>query len=630
MNIISIEVRRGPGRGRGSGVRIAVLVKQVPRVEEMELVEGRLRREGIALEMNAYCRRAVSKGVELAAGGHCAVFTLGPPSAADVLREAVAWGADEGVLISDPAFIGSDTLATARALAAALQSWGPWDLILTGRNSIDADTGQVGPELAELLDLPFVAGVRQLDVDGWIATAESELDDGWRAVTVDLPAVLSVAERLTEPCKVGPEGRAVVDPSRLSTIRADELGPGPWGAAGSPTVVGDVRVMEVARRRLVLDGDPGSQVDRAVEFLESWGALTGLVHGAPPARLMPRQDLPGASGDRPRHPDVAVMPGRMPPQPGVVAVVVEPDRSRLAEELLGGARQLAAEIGAEVVVVGPDLGDRTRLAAGGAHRALSITHTEVEEDVADALAGWCRGEAPWAVLLPGTLWGREIGARLAAHMGYGLTGDAVSLSVEDGRLVAWKPALGGRLVAAVRSESPVQLVTVRPGVLHPSERGVRHQIPETELTGRARRRVRVIDSGRDDDVEALLSARAVVAVGTGVEPDAYPDLAPLLAALGAELAATRKVTDRRWLPRARQVGLTGHSVAPDVYVALALSGKFNHMVGTRGAGTVVAVNSDPAAAVFEWSDIGIVADWREVVPRLTGALARRREAATAL
>src|SRR5437868_1360236 len=126
--------------------------------------DGRLRRDGIEPEMNPYCRRAVSKAVELAAtraGSHVVVFTLGPPSADDTLREAIAWGLDAGVditgvLVTDPAFAGSDTLATAKALTAALNRvastrGGPFDLVLAGRNSVDADTGQVGPELAELL-----------------------------------------------------------------------------------------------------------------------------------------------------------------------------------------------------------------------------------------------------------------------------------------------------------------------------------------------------------------------------------------------------------------------------------------------------------------------------------------------
>ena len=122
-------------------LRVAALVKQIPRFEQMTLrPDGRLSREGVELEMNAYCRRAVSVGVALAraSAGSCAVYTLGPPSAEDVLREAIVCGADRGVLITDPAFAGSDTLATARALAAALRRDQPFDVVVAGRNSVDA------------------------------------------------------------------------------------------------------------------------------------------------------------------------------------------------------------------------------------------------------------------------------------------------------------------------------------------------------------------------------------------------------------------------------------------------------------------------------------------------------------
>ena len=140
-------------------MRIAVLVKQIPTPESLVLRDGRLVRDGVDLEVNAYCRRANSKAVELAGSdGEVVVFTMGPPAAAGALREMIACGASRAVHLCDPAFAGSDTLATARALAAAISTEGPFDLVLCGLNSLDADTGQVGPEVAELLGLPFVAG----------------------------------------------------------------------------------------------------------------------------------------------------------------------------------------------------------------------------------------------------------------------------------------------------------------------------------------------------------------------------------------------------------------------------------------------------------------------------------------
>ena len=105
----------------------------------------------------------------------------------------------------------------------------------------------------------------------------------------------------------------------------------------------------------------------------------------------------------------------------------------------------------------------------------------------------------------------------------------------------------------------------------------------------------MVSRRRDDDVEVLARAEMVIGVGAAVPPDEYALLSPLAALLDAELAATRKVTDNGWAPRSRQVGITGRSIAPRLYVALGLSGKFNHVVGVRGAGTILAINHDPDA-----------------------------------
>ncbi len=256
-------------RAAGDPLRVASLAKQVPLAESLRLEDGRLVRTGVGVEMNPYCRRAVAQGVTLArqTRGSCTVLTLGPPGAEDVLREALAWGADAGLHLCDPAFAGSDSLATALTLVAALRRHGPFDLVLLGRNSIDGETGQVGPELAQLLDLPFAGGVRRLEDAGGHLRLQLELDDGMQEVEVELPAVLSVAERLCDPCKVDPEGRAAVPGSLISRLGADDLGPGPWGASASPTVVGPTRPMEHQRARLVVHGPLGEQVDAAVRLL---------------------------------------------------------------------------------------------------------------------------------------------------------------------------------------------------------------------------------------------------------------------------------------------------------------------------------------------------------------------------
>ena len=595
-------------------MRIAALVKQIPKFEELELgPDGRLRRDGIDLEMNAYCRRAVAKAVELASerpGSDVTVITLGPQAAEDVLREAIAWGLDRdvdinGVLVTDRAFAGSDTLATARALAATIEHEGPFDLVLTGRNSVDADTGQVGPELAELLDLPFLTGVRFLAVTDDRVEARLEHDDGWVQAEVRLPAVLSTAERLIDPSKVDPEGRARVPAERIRTLTASDLGPGPWGQEASPTWVGPVKLL--AHQRLHRRADAGTplaqQVRDAVELLVERGALA-------------HEDTTGTSD---------AVPGPSGTDGRVVAVVVEPDRAHATRELIGTAARLARDIAGRVVAftVRIDAGEADEYASWGADEIAHAPVANVEDDVALALSGWAADAQPWAVLLGSTAWGREVASRTAARLGAGLTGDAVDLEVDGDRLVAWKPAFGGQLLAAITATSPVQMATVRAGVLPTlAPRAVTRDIPTTAVPAESRGRVNVLLRSRDDDIEVLADAEAVIGVGTGVPPDAYDELEPLRVALGAEFGATRKVTDKGWLPRARQIGITGRAIAPRLFVSLGASAKFNHMMGVRAAGTVLAINPDPDALVFDAADAGIVGDWHDAVPLLVDHLDR--------
>jgi electron transfer flavoprotein alpha subunit len=604
-------------------VRIAVVVKQVPTFTEMALDDdGRLVRAGLPLELNPYCRRAVSQAVHLAAAGAAAaaaggsrtgvtVMTLGPPSAEDVLRESIAWATArgveaDGILVSDPAFAGSDTLATARALAAALRRAGPFDLILTGRNSVDADTGQVPPELAELLDLPFLTGVRTLELDGHRVRARCQHDDGWVDAEVDLPALLSCAERLIEPCKVEPAGRAAVPADRIGRLAAADLGPGPWGQAGSPTRVGAVRVHEVAREGVVLDGPLDEQIRRAADVLVRRGALAVVDDTA----ATPRPSLP-----RPGN--------RNGP---AVAVVLEADRPHVTQELLSAAATLAHAVDGHVVALAdPPEADAARLGSWGADEVVVLDGGAVglaAEDVGRAVAEWADQAGPWAVLAPSTAWGREVAGRAAARLGAGLTGDAVGLDVADGRLVAWKPAFGGQVVAAITASSAVQMATVRPGML--ARRAPRSDgAAITRMAVTPRGRVRIHAAARDDDTNTLAEAAVVVGVGSGLTPDDYADLQGLIDVLGAELGATRKVTDEGWQPHARQIGITGRSIAPNLYVAVALSGKFNHMVGVRSAGTILAINDDPTMPVFAAADVGIVGDWRVAVPALAAELRAR-------
>src|SRR5262245_50103479 len=184
-------------------MRYVVCVKYVPILSQLRFdpESRRLVRDGVRGEASSFDVRALLGALPLRAahGGEVVVLTMGPPAAREALVHCLALGADRGVHLCDPALAGSDTLATARALAAALRREQP-DVILLGRASVDAETGQVGPEVAELLDLPQATGVRRLEVDPVARTfeAERETDDGSERVRGPLPALVTAGEDLAE------------------------------------------------------------------------------------------------------------------------------------------------------------------------------------------------------------------------------------------------------------------------------------------------------------------------------------------------------------------------------------------------------------------------------------------------
>jgi len=648
-------------------MRIAVLAKQITAPSHFRMAGGRVVRRGVPLETNAYCRRANAKALELAGDdGEVVVFTMGPPSAEDTLREMIAAGASRGVHVCDPALAGSDTLATARALAAALRLEGPFDLVLAGLNSLDADTGQVPPEIAELLGLPFAAGVRSLEVHdgpGGSFTARLETDHGFRVVTGRLPVMLSAAERLTYPSKAPPEQRAAVAAELISRLAAADLGVAPdhLGTAGSPTSVGPVRVLKPTRNPV-----RAASVPQAVDLLVELGAFSDGASSAA-VNSAGSATVGSAAGGSAQGDSVSAGSATAGSAAGgsVRNETCRPEPSGghelwcfftgadIGVELLGEAAKLAramSDEGAPATVTAVttetglasfgdsgigDAGQRhalARLGAAGADRLLVIPAAVPGQpaepaELADALAAAAAAELPWALLTEGTRSGRVVASVVAARCGWGLTGDAVGIEIGgDGRLVAWKPAFGGQVEAPIWSRSPVQMATIRPGVL--ARRPPRPGAPSPEMQMLAApepARVRTVSVERDDsDVGELRRAAAIVALGQGVDPAGYPVIDELCAALGgAALGGTRKVTDKAWLPRNRQIGVTGHAVAPKLLVAVGSSGRFNHTVGIRNAGVILAVNSNPSAEIFDQVDVGIVGPWEQVVPRLTAELNAR-------
>jgi len=248
--------------------------------------------------------------------------------------------------------------------------------------------------------------------------------------------------------------------------------------------------------------------------------------------------------------------------------------------------------------------------------------------LAAALAERARAASADAVLLPHTPDGRELAGRLAARLGSPVLVDAVGVRLEDGRVVTEHSVFGGSFVTTAAADGAVPVVTVREGALDLPA------LPGADVVGAAelapaegRPDVTVesaeavpVDTGRPE----LRSARIVVAGGKGVgSREAFALVERLADALGAAVGASRVAVDSGYAPQSAQVGQTGTTVSPDLYIALGISGAIQHRAGMQTAKTIVAVNSDPDAPIFEIADFGVVGDLFEVVPQLIDALEGR-------
>jgi len=258
---------------------IVVCIKQVPETTEVKIdpQTKTLVREGIPGIVNPFDMYAIEEGLRLKEryGGKVKVLTMGPPQAEDALREALAMGADEAVLLSDKALAGSDTLATSYALSMAVRKLG-YDLVICGKQAVDGDTAQVGPEMAEHLGVPFVAWVRKVEEvsDGKIKV-QRLMDDGYEVLEMPLPALITVVKEINEPRLPSLRGKMRARKAQIPVWTVEDIGADPSrvGLEGSPTQV--VRVFTPERRAggEVLQGEPEEVADKLVEKLEAMGVI---------------------------------------------------------------------------------------------------------------------------------------------------------------------------------------------------------------------------------------------------------------------------------------------------------------------------------------------------------------------
>jgi electron transfer flavoprotein alpha/beta subunit len=224
-------------------MEIIVCVKQVPDTTEVKIdpQTNTLIRQGVPSIVNPFDKNAVEEALKLKEkhGGKVTVISMGPPQAKDALKECIALGADEAILLSDRAFGGADTLATSRTLAAAIKKIGNFDVILCGKQAIDGDTAQVGPEIAEHLDIAQITYVSKLEIIDGVVRAEREHEEGYEVIETKLPVLLSVVKAINEPRYPSIKNTMKANRKEIPVWTAAdvEVDPEQIGLKGSPTQV---------------------------------------------------------------------------------------------------------------------------------------------------------------------------------------------------------------------------------------------------------------------------------------------------------------------------------------------------------------------------------------------------------
>jgi electron transfer flavoprotein alpha subunit len=298
-------------------------------------------------------------------------------------------------------------------------------------------------------------------------------------------------------------------------------------------------------------------------------------------------------------------------------------------ELLTAARQLGEPAAVVIGTPGTAAPLKDKLAEYGAETVYVAESDEVDNYLvapkAEVLSGLVESASPAAVLVPSTAEGKEVAARLAMRTGSGILTDAVGL---DGDGVATQNVFGGAVIVKSKVRTGTPIITVRPNSVtaEPAPAAGTEQAVEVRLSDAAKGAAvleRVVEE--KGDRPALTDASIVVSGGRGLGgAENFSVVEKLADALGGAVGASRAATDAGWYPHQAQVGQTGVTVSPQLYVAVGISGAIQHRAGMQTSKTIVAVNKDPEAPIFELADFGVVGDLFNVVPQLTEEVVKRK------
>jgi electron transfer flavoprotein alpha subunit len=551
-------------------MKILVFVKQIPDINSIKFDEKtkRIIRSGVKLLFNSYDKKAVEAAVQLSEKYGCETYaaSMGPPDAAEILKDSMRMGINHGILLSDRNFAGSDTFVTSHILSALVNIINP-DIVLTGKSSLDGETSQVPPETAWMTGYNFLSGVSAIKIMEKSIEVTRDEDDGMSKYELPLPAFLSVSEKINR-------ARQIDASMKIEDVEIYDSDITPWKGSESPTEVADTFPLNSSRNNKFID------FNEFLELLEMAGHSTSEAHM-------------NYIGD---------------PETGDIFLGLAVDDPKISMEI---SSKIAESTRDKITVIGNI--DPIKLQGMACHQYIYLEDYS-SISMAKYVAEYIRGNPVRHVLAPSNLNGRDIMSFVAASLGLGLTADCVDIKMENGKMIQYKPSFGGGIIAVIKSKTEPDMATVRKGMFQ--VRFISRSFETTKIRSRVAPEYRIIERKPLDSTLRPLDTPVIFGIGTGVMADDIPKIYDIAERIGASVGSTRRVVDMGRIPRQFQIGLTGISVSPELYIAIGISGSDNHVVGIRYAGRVIAVNKNPGAPIFNHSDFGIVMDSHEFINEL--------------
>lgn len=626
---------------------IISLVKQVPVPSEMRMGEdGLMDRTKAKSIINIDCQFGLEAGLQLKKqhpDARLIVCSMGPGSFETSLKAAIAMGYDEAYLLSDRKLGGSDTYATGLAISTMLKHLGftkdskePY-IILAGRQTSDGDTAHVPSQVAENIGIPQATFVESVKSEGEsFVIAKRIIEGGYQMMKLPMPCVISLTPTGIPPRKPSLSGAIKARNLKITTFGIDDIGLGTEkiGINGSPTIVAKVINMVSERPPITLSEGHNeiSLVDSLIANLKKGGNV-----------LQKKEAVEKKEVDRPDFPEKDFRNGAS----GIItwAEITNGNISRPSLELLTPARNLATQLGKETKVMTLIIGKNVQALAQtliehGSDEVIFVDNDRLEEYLvlpfASIFTQVIRERNPEIALFAATTSGRELAPRIGMRTSSGVTADCTGLEIGEyiskkekviftPILESRRPTYGESKLATILGFVCPQVSTARAGTFEVPERVVGREGIISTFTPVLDEKdfvVEILKTVRGEGgLQNLFDADIIVSGGRGTTTDSLGLIKALAEALkgqgiNAEWACSRPVVDEGITEYARQVGQTGKTVRPKVYVAVGISGAIQHIAGMKEAGTVIAINQNPKASIFNNADFGIIGNYQDIIPEL--------------